>query len=169
MKPVLSGNTGQQTLALGLRDLAVGVCLPIKLTAGHVHTLLETGVDQIFVPCSAAILPGDIPSLSYSCPYAMAVPYMIGAKNHDKFVTPAVSFVNEESFVEGFDDWRGRLGVSRNRIREAYQAARSAQDNFDQSLRIWAGDLLNAGGYKHVFAILHHLEVSSLRPRCLYI
>ena len=153
MQPVLSGNTGQQTLALGLRNLAVGVCLPIKLTAGHIHTLLETGVDQIFVP-SVVILPGDVPSQSYSCPYAMAVPYMIGAKNHDKFVTPAVSFVNEESFVEGFDEWRGRLGASRNRIREAYQAARSAQDHFDQSLRIWAGDLLKAGGYRHVFAIL---------------
>ena len=65
-----------------------------------------------------------------------------------------MSFVNEESFVEGFDEWRGRLGVSRNRIREAYQAARSAQDHFDQSLRIWAGDLLKTGGYRHVFAIL---------------
>lgn len=153
MQPVLSGNTGQQTLTLGLRNLAVGVCLPIKLTAGHIHTLLETGVDLIFVP-SVVILPGDIPSRSYSCPYAMAVPYMIGAKNHDRFVTPTVSFVNEESFVEGFEAWRGRLGASKNRIREAYQAARSVQDHFDHSLRIWTGDLMKAGGYRHVFAIL---------------
>jgi predicted CoA-substrate-specific enzyme activase len=153
LQPVLSSNTGQQTLTLGLKNLAVGVCLPIKLTAGHIHTLLETGVDLIFVP-SVVILPGDVPSQSYSCPYAMAVPYMIGAKNHDRFITPAVSFVDEESFVEGFDAWRGRLGASSNRIREAYQAARSAQDHFDQSLRIRAGDLLRAGGYRHVFAIL---------------
>jgi predicted CoA-substrate-specific enzyme activase len=153
LQPVLSGNTGHQTLTLGLKNLAVGVCLPIKLTAGHIHSLLETGVDLIFVP-SVVILPGDVPSQSYSCPYAMAVPYMIGAKNHDRFVTPTVSFVDEESFVEGFDAWRSCLGVSRNRIREAYRAARSAQDHFDQSLRIWAGDLLKAGGYRHVFAIL---------------
>jgi predicted CoA-substrate-specific enzyme activase len=153
LQPVLSSNTGQQTLTLGLKNLAVGVCLPIKLTAGHIHALLETGVDLIFVP-SVVILPGDVPSQSYSCPYAMAVPYMIGAKNHDRFITPAVSFVDEESFVEGFDASRGRLGASRNRIREAYQAARSAQDHFDQSLRIRAGDLLRAGDYRHVFAIL---------------
>jgi predicted CoA-substrate-specific enzyme activase len=153
MQPVLSGNTDQQTLILGLRNLAVGVCLPIKLTAGHIHALLETGVDMVFVP-SVVILPGDIPSQSYSCPYAMAVPYMIGAKDRDRFVSPAVSFVDEESFVEGFDSWRGYLDASRNMIRDAYQAARSAQNHFDQSLRIWAEDLLKAGGYRHVFAIL---------------
>ncbi|MBP1779473.1 MAG: hypothetical protein H6Q86_5484, partial [candidate division NC10 bacterium] len=49
---------------------------------------------------------------------------MIGAQNHDRFVAPTVSFVDEESFVDGFDAWRARLGISRNRIREAYQAAR---------------------------------------------
>jgi hypothetical protein len=65
-----------------------------------------------------------------------------------------VSFVDEESFVEGFDAWRGRLGVSRTRIREAYRAARSTQDHFEHSLRIWTEDLLKAGGYRHVFAIL---------------
>jgi predicted CoA-substrate-specific enzyme activase len=153
LQPMLSSNTDQQTLALGLRNLAVGVCLPIKLTAGHIYTLLETGADLIFVP-SVVILPGDVPSQSYSCPYAMAVPYMIGAKNNDRFVTPTVSFVDEESFVEGFDEWRGRLGASRTRIREAYQAARSVQDHFDKSLRNRAGSLLKAGGYRHVFAIL---------------
>ncbi|MBP1778037.1 MAG: CoA activase, partial [candidate division NC10 bacterium] len=112
MQPILSGNTSQQTLALGLKNLAVGVCLPIKLTAGHIHTLLETGADMVFVP-SVVILPGDVPSRSYSCPYAMAVPYMIGAKNRDRFVTPVVNFVSEESFVEGFDAWRGQFGASR--------------------------------------------------------
>jgi predicted CoA-substrate-specific enzyme activase len=153
MQPVLSSNTGQETLALGLRNLSVGVCLPIKLTAGHVHTLLENGVDLVFVP-SVVVLPGDVPSQSYSCPYAMAVPYMIGTRAHERFVTPTVSFVNEESFVEGFDAWRGRLGASKNRIREAYQAARLAQDEFDHSLRNWTSHLMKAGGYRHVFAIL---------------
>jgi predicted CoA-substrate-specific enzyme activase len=153
MQPVLSSSTGQETLALGLRNLAVGVCLPIKLTAGHVHTLLENGVDLVFVP-SVVVLPGDVPSQSYSCPYTMAVPYMMGAKDHGRFVTPAVSFVGEESFVEGFDAWRERLGASKNRIREAYRAARLAQDDFDQSLRTWTGSLMKSGGYRHVFAIL---------------
>jgi predicted CoA-substrate-specific enzyme activase len=153
MQPLLSINTSQETLALGLKNLAVGACLPIKLTAGHVHSLLEKGVDLVFIP-SVVVLPGDITSQSYSCPYTMAVPYMIGARKHDRFVTPAVSFVGEELFVEGFDAWRGRLGTSKNRIREAYRAARLAQDDFDQSLKIRAAGLLKAGGYRHVFAIL---------------
>ncbi len=153
LSPRLSSNTCQETLALGLKNLSVGVCLPIKLTAGHVFSLLADGADFLFVP-SVVILPGDIPSQSYSCPYAMAVPYMIGTKDYERFITPAVSFVNEETFADGFDEWRGRLGASKTDIRDAYQTARLAQDEFDQSLRAWTGDLLKGGNFRHVFAIL---------------
>jgi len=36
MQPVLSKHTCQETLALGLKHLPIGVCLPIRLTAGYV-------------------------------------------------------------------------------------------------------------------------------------
>jgi predicted CoA-substrate-specific enzyme activase len=152
-KPLLSENTSHDTLSRGLRNLPVSVCLPIKLAAGHVDSLVEAAADLVFVP-SVVVLPGDVPSRSYSCPYAMAVPYMIGGKGGDRFVTPAVSFVDERAFAEGFEPWLARLGATKNRVCAAYRAARFVQDEFEQSLRGWTPELLSAGGYRHVFAVL---------------
>ncbi|HNW36161.1 MAG TPA: acyl-CoA dehydratase activase, partial [Candidatus Ozemobacteraceae bacterium] len=44
--PVLSDNSNADTLSLGLKHLSVGVCLPMKLTAGHVNALLEKQQDD---------------------------------------------------------------------------------------------------------------------------
>ncbi|MBI5528783.1 MAG: hypothetical protein HY897_20830 [Deltaproteobacteria bacterium] len=152
-RPLLSEKTSHETLSRGLKNLPVSVCLPIKLAAGHVDALVEAAADAVFVP-SVVVLPGDVPSRSYSCPYAMAVPYMIEGKGRDRFVTPAVNFVDEGSFAEGFEPWFARLGATKNRVCAAYRAARFVQDEFEQSLRGWTDDLLAAGGYRHVFAIL---------------
>jgi predicted CoA-substrate-specific enzyme activase len=151
--PVLSKRSSQGTLALGLKNLPVPVCLPIKLTAGHAHALIAEGVDAAFVP-SVVILPGDDPARSYACPYVMAVPFMIGGDEKKRFLTPVISFVSEDEFVEGFAASQGLLTASRQRIRAAYRSARRAQDGFEASLRGRADELLGAGGFGHVFAVL---------------
>jgi predicted CoA-substrate-specific enzyme activase len=153
MRPVLSKNSSQETLALGLEYLPVGVCLPIKLTTGHVHALVKQGVDSVFVP-SVVILPGDDPASSYACPYAMAVPFMIDGKDADRLHTPIVSFVSEDEFVGGLEGWRGWLDASKKRIRESYRTALRVQEEFERSLHRRADELLRAGGFKHIFAVL---------------
>jgi len=152
-RPVLSKISSAETLALGLRNLPVPVCLPIKLTAGHAHALVEEGADTVFVP-SVVILPGDDPSRSYACPYAMAVPFMIGGKHQERFVAPVISFRSEEEFVEGFAAWRGRFAASRHGIRAAYRAALAAQVGYEASFRERVTELLNEGGFRHVFVVL---------------
>jgi predicted nucleotide-binding protein (sugar kinase/HSP70/actin superfamily) len=153
MRAVLSRDTSQETLSLGLKNLPVGVCLPIKLTAGHIHALVEEGVGSIFVP-SVMLLPGDDPARSYACPYAMAVPFMVGGTHDDRFLAPVVSFVSEDEFVGGFAAWRGRLGASRHQIRAAYRVAAQVQAECDASFRRRAEELLKEGGFAHIFAIL---------------
>jgi predicted CoA-substrate-specific enzyme activase len=152
-RPVLSKPSSQTTLALGLKTLAVPMCLPIKLTAGHAHTLLAEGVDAVFLP-SVMILPGDDPARSYACPYAMAAPFMIGGEEKKRFLTPVISFVSEDEFVEGFAGSRGALTASRQRIRAAYRSALHVQERFEASLRGRADELRAAGGFRHVFAVL---------------
>ena len=152
-RPVLSKRSSQATLALGLKNLPVPVCLPIKLAAGHAHALIEQGVDAVFVP-SIVILPGDDPVRSYACPYAMAVPFMIGGEQKKHFLAPVISFVSEEEFVEGVAASRAPLAASRHRIRAAYGKALHVQREFEASLRRRADALLAAGGFGHVFAVL---------------
>ena len=153
LQPVLSKPTSPETLALGLKHLPVGVCLPIRLTAGHVQALLEDGVDRLFLP-SLVVLPGDDPAQSYACPYTTALPFMIGGAPADRVLAPIVSFESEEAFVGGFETWRDWLGASKHQLRAAYRQARAAQEAFEASLRGRACEVLAAGEFTHVFAVL---------------
>jgi predicted CoA-substrate-specific enzyme activase len=152
-RPVLSRSSSQTTLALGLKHLPVPVCLPIKLMAGHAHALLGEGVDAVFVP-SVMTLPGDDPATSHACPYAMAVPFMIGGDETSRFLAPIISFVSEDEFVEGFAGACSPLAYSRQRIRAAYRSALRTQQEFEASLRRRGEELRAAGGFRHLFAVL---------------
>ena len=120
-QPVLSPASSRSTLALGLQHLPVNVCLPIRLMAGHVHTLLAQGLDQVFVP-AVIRLPGADPASAHACPYTMAVPFIIDPPGGGRFLAPVVNFESEEAFAAGFDPCRDRLGVTRDQIRQAFQA-----------------------------------------------
>lgn len=152
-RPVLSEATSRETLALGLSRLSVGVCLPIKVTAGHVHDLLRRGVEPVFVP-AVVVLPGDEPSRSYACPYTMAVPFIVGAPDGGRLLSPVVTFETEEGFAEGFAPFRERLGVSRDRVRQAYRAAAWAQEELDALFRERVKDEIAGGSHRHVFGVL---------------
>ncbi len=152
-RPVLSAATSRETLALGLKHLSVGVCLPIKVTAGHVHDLLERGVDRVFVP-AVVVLPGDEPSRSYACPYTMAVPYIVGAPDGERLLSPVVTFGSAEEFAEGFAPLRDELGADGDAVRQAYRAAVWAQEQVDALFRERASEEIAAGRYRHVFGVL---------------
>ncbi len=152
-RPVLSGATSHETLALGLEHLSVGVCLPVKTTAGHVHALLAQGVDAVFVP-AVVVLPGDEPTRSFACPYTMAVPFIVGAPDGERLLSPIVTFESEEEFAEGFAPLRERIGATGDEIRAAYRAAAWAQEEFDALFRERVRAEIAGDGHRHVFGLL---------------
>ena len=151
--PVLSEATSHETLARGLEHLAVGVCLPVKATAGHVHALLARGVDRVFVP-AVVVLPGDEPTRSYSCPYTMAVPFIVGAPAGERLLSPVVTFESEEAFADGFAPFRDLLDAPGEKVRDAYRSARWAQEEFDALFRARVRREIDEGGHRHVFGVL---------------
>lgn len=152
-RPVLSEPSSPETLARGLRRLSVGVCLPVKLTAGHVEALLLGGVERVFVP-ALVVLPGEEPARSFACPYTMAVPFIVGAGGKERFLSPAVSFESEEAFAASFAPHLDELGVSADRVREAFRAAAWAQRELDSLFRARAAQLVAAASSRRVFAVL---------------
>ncbi|GLH72287.1 2-hydroxyglutaryl-CoA dehydratase activator [Geothrix limicola] len=151
--PVLSASSSQDTLSMGLNHLAVGVCLPIKLTAGHVHALLGRGIEPVFLP-SMVLLQGEDPSQAYACPYTMAAPYMLGLQGEAKGLTPAIHFTDEAAFSAGFEPFLDRLQVSKEEVAQAYRAAIWGQNALDDLFRRRVQALIQEGGYRHVFGIL---------------
>ncbi len=152
-RPVLSPPSSEQTLAQGLKHLAVGVCLPIKLTAGHAHSLIGLGADFVFVP-SIVLLPGDDPARSYACPYTMAVPFIVSTKSETRFLSPMISMQDEDEFLDGFAPYRDLLDANRTKMRAAWHEAIEAQEDVDDTFRRRAADLLQSRAYRHAFAVL---------------
>jgi predicted CoA-substrate-specific enzyme activase len=152
-RPVLSPASSEETLALGLKHLAVGVCLPIKLAAGHVHALASRGVDLVFAP-SIVNLPGGEADQAWSCPYAMAVPFMVGANRDARFLAPMLSTHDEEAFLDGWEPHLEKLGNTREEVRDAFHAALLAEDEVRVRFVRRARELLDGGDYRYAFAIL---------------
>jgi len=151
--PVLSEASSQETLALGLTHLSVGVCLPVKLTAGHVHSLLGQGIETVFLP-SMVQFPGEAPARAFACPYTMAAPYMVDLLAHAEGLSPVIRFDSEAAFIEGFEPFLKGLRVSREQVAHAFRAATRAQADVDGSFRQRARTLIREGAYRHVFGIL---------------
>ncbi|MHB0970544.1 MAG: acyl-CoA dehydratase activase [Thermoanaerobaculia bacterium] len=152
-RPVLSDPSSDATLTLGLKHLSVGVCLPIKLTAGHVQALIRRGVDLVFLP-SIVVLPGDDPTHAYSCPYAMAVPFIVSSKRETRLFSPVVSMQDVESFLDGFEPYAEMLGTNRMKLREAWEEGRRAEKAIDAEFRARASALMEDGGWSRAVAIL---------------
>ncbi|MCC6132002.1 MAG: hypothetical protein IT186_18930 [Acidobacteria bacterium] len=150
-RPVLSRASSQETLLRGMRHLSVGVCLPVKLTAGHVSELLEGEADRVFVPAMMS-LPGDDPS--FTCPYTMAVPFIVGTAQTDRFLSPVVRFESEQLFATGFEPLLEILGTTREKVREAFRTGLWAQQEFDEIFRTRASVLLAARPGRRAFAVL---------------
>jgi len=151
--PVLSEPSSQETLALGLTHLSVGVCLPIKLTAGHVHSLLGRGVEPVFLP-AMVLFPGADAAHAYACPYTMAAPYMVDLLARAKALTPVIRFESEAAFTAGFEPFLKDLRVSREQVALAFRAAAWAQAEVDGGFRRRARALIEEGAHRHVFGIL---------------
>ena len=152
--PVLSDASSQETLSLGLTHLSVGVCLPIKLTAGHVHNLLSKGIEPVFLP-SMVLFPGEDAAHSYACPYTMAAPYMVDMLAPGKGPRPGHPLRKRgrvHQRVRTPAGWAPRFqgpGLPSPSGRATW-----AQAEVDEIFRRRARALIKEGAGRHVFGIL---------------
>lgn len=151
-KPILSGHSNEEILIKGVRNLPVGACLPVKLTAGHVVSLLEQGVDYVFIP-AVLTLPGDDRRRAYGCPYTQSIPFMIKL-SPENFISPVVIMDSgEEEFAKSFERHFSKLRVSKEDVINGYRKAREAQQNFELKLKRRGKELLSSEA-KYKFAVL---------------
>jgi predicted CoA-substrate-specific enzyme activase len=131
----LSEPTTMRTLEAGARHLTAETCLPIKMTFGHVSTLIDQGVDHVFLP---SLVAADDPSGQRAalCPYTQAVPFMARAAMKARFLTPEVAVgAPWESFLQAMLDTMRVLGLSVEEVLRAWERASAAQAAFVQAMR----------------------------------
>jgi predicted CoA-substrate-specific enzyme activase len=131
-EPVISGRTTDEIAHLGIENMPVETCMPIRVLFGHALYLKQQGTDKIFVPSTrSSCLNGD--SREYLlCPYTQAIPYLIKSKTACN--TLMLPFPKETGPQGERKVWIRRaaavLNIPKKEISEAMAWALNAQNEF---------------------------------------
>ncbi len=126
-KVVLSDNTSQQMYYRGLRTVAAdNLCLPAKVSHGHIFNLIDKKVDRIFVPSIVFENPETKDSKnSFNCPIVTGYGEVL--KENIKTDIPIDSFPMSFNFMPGVKQSAYRYlkeyGVSKHDINHAVSFA----------------------------------------------
>ncbi|SDF15460.1 acyl-CoA dehydratase activase-related protein [Sporolituus thermophilus] len=119
---VLSGPTTKEIVDLGVKYSVAEICLPLKIFCGHVASLLNTGVDYIFIPRMVSV-----EKHKFFCPKFLGLPDMmrhILPELAERMLAPDICCRRET--IEDFGDYAAfarPLGVSSGVVKKALAAA----------------------------------------------
>ncbi len=92
---VLSDKSSRELYFRGQHTVASDTaCYPAKLIHGHIESLLDAGVDFIFMPCESYNLNEHCSTNHYNCPVVAYYPELLKANNErltdENFITPYI-------------------------------------------------------------------------------
>mgnify|MGYP002681587656 CR=1 FL=1 len=141
LRPVLSPESDKQIREAGVALTVAEPCFPIRVAHGHVQWLLREGVDWVFMPNQVNEETEFEQYNSHACPWGQTLPFVVKAApgiepEKEKILYPRARFRDgREGLLRDFAETAARLGVSRSRVRRAFDAAYAAQDAFRAELR----------------------------------
>ena len=129
VRVLLSEPTNNQIAKRGLEATVAEPCFPVQVAHGHIRSLLDQGVDFVFVPNNICA-PGDpLEKPSFFCPWNQTLPFVVRAapfifEHRDKILAPTLWFnagvdVVAAALAESF----AAVGI-RWRARQVQQAVR---------------------------------------------
>ena len=133
---VLSKESSRQLYILGQRTIPSDtVCYPAKLMHGHIESLLETGVDRIFLPCMPYNFDEGISDNNYNCPVVAYYPELLAANmpnlKNARFLTPYFGLHKKRGFlIKSAEYFRDEFSVPESETRAAAKAAYRAYEDF---------------------------------------
>ena len=137
---VHSPKTNKAIVNYGIDAVVAEPCFPIKLAHGHVHALLEKGVDYIFLP-NIVNAETKFPEVnSHVCPWGSTVPFIIKyapmmADIQTKLLHPAIHFRNGiEGVKKEIRQFTKQFGISSKQTDKAVEAGYEAQRRFWEKL-----------------------------------
>jgi predicted CoA-substrate-specific enzyme activase len=139
---VVSGETDKKLVTRSLETITIETCLPVELMHGHVISLLDQGVDYIFLPfvVDARGKPGN-PTTNCNCPWVQSHSFMVKAalRNKaglEKILTPTLHFryfktALKKELTQFINE---KFGLEARRIHQAILKADDAQTAFEKGL-----------------------------------
>ncbi len=136
---IISPPTNKRIANAGIEKVLAQPCFPVKVAHGHVHWLIERGVDAIFLPSviDAPKNGSDAPEYTYFCPYVQTIPYQANAafdfrRRSVKLLTcPLRMSEGRRRIAKSLRRLFTPLGVSAGELSAALNAAEAAQREFE--------------------------------------
>ncbi len=131
---------GQHTVA---SDTA---CYPAKLMHGHIESLLDKGVDFIFMPCESYNIDEHYSANHYNCPVVAYYPELLKANNErltDKnFIMPYLDLNMQKNAVKRLGVALKRYNFSGRAISKALAEGFSRLESYQNDIRAKANEII---------------------------
>ena len=131
---------GQHTVA---SDTA---CYPAKLIHGHIESLLDMGVDFIFMPCESYNLDEHDSVNHYNCPIVAYYPELLKANNErlndGNFIMPYLDLNEEENTVKKLYALFKKYGITKKQVRAALGEGFARLESYHADIRAKGDEIL---------------------------
>ncbi|HWR51358.1 MAG TPA: acyl-CoA dehydratase activase [Bryobacteraceae bacterium] len=138
---VLSPVTDPKIAADGLEMALAQPCYPIQISHGHVQSLIDMGVDYVFLPnLLDAETSDDHKGENHFCPWNQTLPYVLASSprlepHRDKFLVPMLHFqLGREYIRKAMAQIAARLGFKQKLSDRAVDAAYASQREYQNKL-----------------------------------
>ena len=150
---VLSDKSTRQLYFLGQHTVASDTaCYPAKLMHGHIESLLDKGVDFIFLPCESYNIDEHCSTNHYNCPIVAYYPELLKANNErlnsDNFIMPYIDLNAEPSTVEKLFATFRKYGVKKREIKAALREGFARLDAYHADIKARTDYILSAAREK---------------------
>jgi len=150
-KVVVSPPTSKEIIKKGCELAPAEPCFPIKIAFGHVKTLLEMGIKNIFLP-QITDLPPEHPALEIGkiCPYVQSMPWISPASiNFSEYsarlINPVFHLGRKGAVLnEEIKNFAKMLGERLERVKKAWKKAEIAQKDFHNWLKKKGKEILES-------------------------
>ncbi len=137
-KPVLSEPTNRKTIEFGAEVSVADTCLPVKVSLGHIRSLLNNGIKKFFMPSVITMPPKDEKfSRCYVCPYVQTTPYLANAVfgNELEIFSPYIYFDRgKEGIEESLIEFARPFGRTEKEIKKAIREAIRYQTEIQEKI-----------------------------------
>lgn len=144
---VLSDKSSRELYYKGQHTVASDTaCYPAKLIHGHIESLLDEGVDFIFMPCESYNLDEHCSTNHYNCPVVAYYPELLKANNErltDKnFLMPYLDLNMRKPTVKKLLDLLKKYNFTKREIENALDEGFSRLEKYREDVRSKADEIL---------------------------
>ncbi|MGL4742337.1 MAG: acyl-CoA dehydratase activase-related protein [Sarcina sp.] len=116
------------------------VCYPAKIVHGHIESLLEKNLQNIFYPCMSYNIDEGISDNCFNCPVVAYYPELINANvaalEKSNFIMPFLSLNDRKVLLKTlYKELKDVFDVSKKDIKKAIDEAFSEYENFKSNVR----------------------------------